>query len=161
MVVFFFCLFFRVKYMGLFTYFLLLGLAAVHTWHVIGDRTLSHVSFSYILLLGFPALWFCTLWFWDLCEKGKVVVQILLRFLALVVLPVIMYLGFFYIHLTLLYRSGPHDQMMSSAFQASLEVQISFLEIQKIMLGESILCLIPTSNLIKAQKRQYCDHITI
>ncbi|XP_042580590.1 protein O-mannosyl-transferase 1-like [Cyprinus carpio] len=83
-----------VKYMGMFTYFLLLGLAAVHTWHVIGDRTLSH---------------------------GKVVVQILVRFLALVVLPVIMYLGFFYIHLTLLYRSGPHDQMMSSAFQASLE----------------------------------------
>uniref|UniRef100_A0A9J8CID5 dolichyl-phosphate-mannose--protein mannosyltransferase n=1 Tax=Cyprinus carpio carpio TaxID=630221 RepID=A0A9J8CID5_CYPCA len=82
-----------VKYMGMFTYFLLLGLAAVHTWHVIGDRTLSHV----------------------------IVVQILVRFLALVVLPVIMYLGFFYIHLTLLYRSGPHDQMMSSAFQASLE----------------------------------------
>uniref|UniRef100_A0A673MDA2 Protein O-mannosyl-transferase 1 n=1 Tax=Sinocyclocheilus rhinocerous TaxID=307959 RepID=A0A673MDA2_9TELE len=89
-----------VKYMGVFTYFLLLGLAAVHTWHVIGDRTLSHVSFSYQTLLGFT---------------------ILVRFLALVVLPVIMYLGFFYIHLTLLYRSGPHDQMMSSAFQASLE----------------------------------------
>uniref|UniRef100_A0A8C1LQ60 Protein O-mannosyl-transferase 1 n=1 Tax=Cyprinus carpio TaxID=7962 RepID=A0A8C1LQ60_CYPCA len=89
-----------VKYMGMFTYFLLLGLAAVHTWHVIGDRTLSHVSFSYQTLLGFT---------------------ILVRFLALVVLPVIMYLGFFYIHLTLLYRSGPHDQMMSSAFQASLE----------------------------------------
>ncbi|XP_059406116.1 protein O-mannosyl-transferase 1 isoform X2 [Carassius carassius] len=83
-----------VKYMGMFTYSLLLGLAAVHTWHVIGDRTLSH---------------------------GKVAVQILVRFLALVVLPVIMYVGFFYIHLTLLYRSGPHDQMMSSAFQASLE----------------------------------------
>ncbi len=66
-------------------------------------------------------------------------VQILLRFLALVVLPVIMYLGFFYIHLTLLYRSGPHDQMMSSAFQASLEVQISFLEIQKITLGVSLM----------------------
>lgn len=54
-------------------------------------------------------------------------VQVLVRFLALVVLPVIMYLGFFYVHLTLLYRSGPHDQMMSSAFQASLEVQIKFL----------------------------------
>ncbi|KTG04513.1 hypothetical protein cypCar_00002241 [Cyprinus carpio] len=83
-----------VKYMGMFTYFLLLGLTAVHTWQLIGDRTLSH---------------------------GKVVVQVLVRFLALVVLPVIMYIGFFYVHLTLLYRSGPHDQMMSSAFQASLE----------------------------------------
>uniref|UniRef100_A0A8C1N0E1 Protein O-mannosyl-transferase 1 n=1 Tax=Cyprinus carpio TaxID=7962 RepID=A0A8C1N0E1_CYPCA len=83
-----------VKYMGMFTYFLLLGLTAVHTWQLIGDRTLSY---------------------------GKVVVQVLVRFLALVVLPVIMYIGFFYVHLTLLYRSGPHDQMMSSAFQASLE----------------------------------------
>ncbi|XP_073807070.1 protein O-mannosyl-transferase 1 isoform X1 [Danio rerio] len=83
-----------VKYMGMFTYFLLLSLAAVHTWQLIGDRTLSH---------------------------GKVMFQVLVRFLALVVLPVIIYLGFFYIHLTLLYRSGPHDQMMSSAFQASLE----------------------------------------
>uniref|UniRef100_A0A673LJA2 Protein O-mannosyl-transferase 1 n=1 Tax=Sinocyclocheilus rhinocerous TaxID=307959 RepID=A0A673LJA2_9TELE len=77
-----------VKYMGMFTYILLLGLTAVHTWQLIGDRTLSHV---------------------------------LVRFLALVVLPVIMYIGFFYFHLTLLYRSGPHDQTMSSAFQASLE----------------------------------------
>uniref|UniRef100_A0A3P8YGE7 Protein O-mannosyl-transferase 1 n=1 Tax=Esox lucius TaxID=8010 RepID=A0A3P8YGE7_ESOLU len=78
----------RVKYMGLFTYLLLLGLAAVHMWQLIGDRALSNV---------------------------------LTRFLALVVLPLLLYLGFFYVHLTLLYRSGPHDQMMSSAFQASLE----------------------------------------
>ncbi|XP_062873997.1 protein O-mannosyl-transferase 1 [Trichomycterus rosablanca] len=83
-----------VKYMGLFTYLLLLSLAAVHTWKVIGDKTLSN---------------------------GKVLVQVVARFLALVVLPVILYLGFFYVHLTLLHRSGPHDQMMSSAFQASLE----------------------------------------
>lgn len=71
------------------------------------------------------------------CQKGKVLVQVLVRFLALVVLPVIMYLGFFYIHLTLLYRSGPHDQMMSSAFQASLEVQknssIKYSTVQKLV----------------------------
>lgn len=83
-----------VKYMGLFTYLLLLSLAAVHTWHVIGDKTLNN---------------------------GKVLLQVLARFLSLVVLPVFLYLGFFYIHLSLLHRSGPHDQLMSSAFQASLE----------------------------------------
>ncbi|XP_026862099.2 protein O-mannosyl-transferase 1 [Electrophorus electricus] len=83
-----------VKYMGLFTYLLLLSLAAVHAWHLIGDKTLSN---------------------------GKVLVQVTVQLLALVVLPAIMYLGFFYIHLTLLNHSGPHDQMMSSAFQASLE----------------------------------------
>ncbi|MFT7805001.1 protein O-mannosyl-transferase 1 isoform X1 [Arapaima gigas] len=87
-----------VKYMGLFTYLLLVSLAAVHTWQLIGDRTLSNMA---------------------------VMVQVLVRCLALIVLPVLLYLGFFFIHLNLLYRSGPHDQMMSSAFQASLEGGLS------------------------------------
>lgn len=43
--------------MGMFTYFLLLGLAAVHTWQLIGDRTLSHVSNSYQISICFKALW--------------------------------------------------------------------------------------------------------
>uniref|UniRef100_A0A3P8YGA6 Protein O-mannosyl-transferase 1 n=1 Tax=Esox lucius TaxID=8010 RepID=A0A3P8YGA6_ESOLU len=97
----------RVKYMGLFTYLLLLGLAAVHMWQLIGDRALSNVSSGAA----------------DCCLfiSSVILVQVLTRFLALVVLPLLLYLGFFYVHLTLLYRSGPHDQMMSSAFQASLE----------------------------------------
>lgn len=49
--------------------------------------------------------------------------HMLARAVALVVIPVVMYLLFFYVHLILLYRSGPHDQIMSSAFQASLEVR--------------------------------------
>ncbi|XP_076854170.1 protein O-mannosyl-transferase 1 isoform X2 [Brachyhypopomus gauderio] len=87
-----------VKYMGLFTYVLLIGLAAVHTWNVLGDKTLSN---------------------------GKVLVHVVVRSLALVVLPAVLYLGFFYVHLSLLSHSGPHDQMMSSAFQASLEGGLS------------------------------------
>ncbi|XP_066111992.1 protein O-mannosyl-transferase 1 isoform X2 [Saccopteryx bilineata] len=83
-----------IKYMGIFTYLLVLGVAAVHTWHLIGDQTLSNVS---------------------------VLCHVLARAVALVVVPVITYLLFFYIHLTVLCRSGPHDQIMSSAFQASLE----------------------------------------
>uniref|UniRef100_A0A452HNH6 Protein O-mannosyl-transferase 1 n=1 Tax=Gopherus agassizii TaxID=38772 RepID=A0A452HNH6_9SAUR len=83
-----------VKYMGLFTYMLLLAIAGVHSWHLIGDQTLSNVS---------------------------VLCHLLARGLALVVVPVAMYLSFFYVHLTVLYRSGPHDQIMTSAFQASLE----------------------------------------
>ncbi|XP_064153659.1 protein O-mannosyl-transferase 1 isoform X4 [Anguilla rostrata] len=61
---------------------------------------------------------------WDLmclCSRVTVLVQVLARSLALLVLPVLLYLGFFYAHLSLLYHSGPHDQMMSSAFQASLQ----------------------------------------
>ncbi|XP_063000987.1 protein O-mannosyl-transferase 1 isoform X3 [Elgaria multicarinata webbii] len=83
-----------VKYMGLFTYVLLLAIAGVHSWQLIGDQTLANVPL--------------------LCH-------LLARGLALVVIPVATYLSFFYIHLALLYRSGPHDQIMSSAFQASLE----------------------------------------
>lgn len=41
---------------------------------------------------------------------------------ALIVLPVIIYLSVFYVHLSTLTRAGPHDNIMSSAFQASLEV---------------------------------------
>ncbi|XP_024907015.1 protein O-mannosyl-transferase 1 [Pteropus alecto] len=83
-----------IKYVGVSTYLLVLGVAAVHAWHLIGDRTLSHV---------------------------RVLCHLVARVAALVVVPVAMYLLFFYVHLMLLYRSGPHDQIMSSAFQASLE----------------------------------------
>jgi len=83
-----------VKYVGVCTYLLVLAVAGVHAWHLIGDRTLSHVH---------------------------VLCHLLARAAALLVVPALMYLLFFYVHLILVYRSGPHDQIMSSAFQASLE----------------------------------------
>uniref|UniRef100_H3BD43 Protein O-mannosyl-transferase 1 n=1 Tax=Latimeria chalumnae TaxID=7897 RepID=H3BD43_LATCH len=83
-----------VKYMGLFTYLLILTIAAVHTWQLIGDQTLSNAVVLY---------------------------HVVARGVALLLVPVLLYLSFFSVHLTLLYRSGPHDQIMSSAFQASLE----------------------------------------
>lgn len=83
-----------IKYMGIFTYLLVLSIAAVHAWNLIGDQTLSNI-----------------------CVFG----HLLARVVALLVIPVFLYLLFFYVHLMLLYRSGPHDQIMSSAFQASLE----------------------------------------
>ncbi|XP_040819688.1 protein O-mannosyl-transferase 1 [Ochotona curzoniae] len=83
-----------IKYMGMFTYLLVLTIAAGHAWHLLGDQTLSNV---------------------------RVVGHLLARAAALLVVPVALYLLFFYVHLVLLYRSGPHDQIMSSAFQAGLE----------------------------------------
>ncbi|KAM9083561.1 protein O-mannosyl-transferase 1 isoform 2-T6 [Megaptera novaeangliae] len=82
------------KYVGVFTYLLVLGVAAAHAWHLIGDQTLSNVH---------------------------VLCHLVARAVALLVIPVLVYLLFFYVHLLLLCRSGPHDQIMSSAFQASLE----------------------------------------
>lgn len=52
-----------------------------------------------------------------------VLCHVLARAVALLLVPVVTYVLFFYVHLTLLCRSGPHDQIMSSAFQASLEVR--------------------------------------
>lgn len=50
--------------------------------------------------------------------------------LVLLVLPIILYLSTFYIHLSILYKAGPHDTVMTSAFQASLEVSINVIEKQ-------------------------------
>lgn len=87
-----------VKYMGVFSYLLLLGVASLHTWRLMGDQTVSHLS---------------------------VCVQCVCRAVCLLVVPVLLYVFWFYVHLTLLHRSGPHDQLMSSAFQASLEGGLS------------------------------------
>ena len=34
---------------------------------------------------------------------------------------VLLYLGIFYVHLSVLYKAGTHDSLMTSQFQASLE----------------------------------------
>ena len=44
------------------------------------------------------------------------------RAVGLVIFPGILYLLQFYVMFAVLQKSGPHDDMMSSAFQASLEV---------------------------------------
>ncbi|KAF5281576.1 hypothetical protein FQA39_LY05111 [Lamprigera yunnana] len=41
--------------------------------------------------------------------------------LIALVVPGLIYLGVFYVHLNVLYKAGPHDSIMTSAFQASLE----------------------------------------
>ncbi|XP_075690801.1 protein O-mannosyl-transferase 1 [Rhinoderma darwinii] len=87
-----------VKYIGLFSYLLVLVVAGVHSWQLLGDRRLSSVLV--------------------LCHLGA-------RGVALLLLPVFLYLGMFYIHLSILTRSGPHDHIMSSAFQSSLEGGLS------------------------------------
>lgn len=55
--------------------------------------------------------------------QTAVLYHVVARGAVLVALPVVLYLGFFCLHLKLLYRTGPHDQVMTSAFQASLEVR--------------------------------------
>ncbi|CAO2597970.1 Protein O-mannosyl-transferase 1 [Lemmus lemmus] len=106
-----------IKYMGMFTYLLVLSIAAVHAWNLIGDQTLSNVGACMQCLEMLHRQETFPLLPWQICVFG----HLLARVVALLVIPVFLYLLFFYVHLMLLYRSGPHDQIMSSAFQASLE----------------------------------------
>ncbi|XP_058062002.1 protein O-mannosyl-transferase 2 [Anopheles bellator] len=82
-----------VKFVGLFVV-LLVGLhTASDLWDVLGD--LSH-------------------------PIGYTFRQLLARGLTLIVLPIVLYASFFYIHLTVLNRSGSGDGFYSSGFQSNL-----------------------------------------
>lgn len=43
------------------------------------------------------------------------------RFICLIILPILVYFGFFYIHLLILNKSGNGDGFYSSAFQSKLQ----------------------------------------
>uniref|UniRef100_A0A096P0E9 Dolichyl-phosphate-mannose--protein mannosyltransferase n=1 Tax=Papio anubis TaxID=9555 RepID=A0A096P0E9_PAPAN len=105
-----------IKYMGMFTYVLMLAVAAVHAWHLIGDQTLSNVGADVQCCMRQACVGQM-----GMSQGVCVFCHLLARAVALLVIPVVLYLLFFYVHLILLFRSGPHDQIMSSAFQASLE----------------------------------------
>lgn len=83
-----------VKYVGIFSAFLILMLLALDYWKMIGDKTVTDY---------------------------QLMVHLIARFIAVVILPVCIYLSVFYIHLSILIKAGPHDNIMTSAFQASLE----------------------------------------
>lgn len=64
--------------------------------------------------------------FWWLIPDNKISVKQLwlhsLTYLfSFILLPIIVYLGIFYLHLSWLTKAGPHDNILTSAFQASLE----------------------------------------
>ena len=52
----------------------------------------------------------------------QLVHHLLARVGMLLVVPVGVYLSVFYVHLSILTKAGPHDDIMTSAFQSSLEV---------------------------------------
>jgi dolichyl-phosphate-mannose-protein mannosyltransferase len=84
-----------VKYVGFFSCCLGASVVGRDYWRLLSDRRLS---------------------------DGAVLCQLLARLLVLTAIPAAIYLTIFYIHLAVLSRAGPHDSVMTSAFQASLEV---------------------------------------
>ena len=51
--------------------------------------------------------------------------EVVVQALTVAVIPLAIYIGLFYLHLSLLTKAGAHDNLMTSAFQASLEGGLS------------------------------------
>ncbi|XP_071862382.1 uncharacterized protein [Bombus fervidus] len=83
-----------VKYVGLYSLILALFLIAYDYWNLIPRKTLSNTI---------------------LC------IHLMIRILIILSVICTVYLTVFYIHLTILSKAGPHDSVMTSAFQASLD----------------------------------------
>ncbi|KAH8418747.1 hypothetical protein KR222_011712, partial [Zaprionus bogoriensis] len=83
---------------------------------------IKYVGFLALLLAGYLLcrhLW--NLLYDASITTGQLWLHTLGRLLLFLCIPLAMYLGIFYVHLKVLYRAGPHDSIMTSAFQASLE----------------------------------------
>ncbi|KAJ0181996.1 hypothetical protein K1T71_002718 [Dendrolimus kikuchii] len=84
---------FSVKYSGLYSYYLALFLVGRQIWHRCGHPGSA-------LRLALSVIW---------------------RLLVLILIPLSVYVSVFYAHLAMLPKAGPHDSVMTSAFQASLQ----------------------------------------
>ena len=82
---------------------------------------------KYVAIFSIFAIIFLLFYnFWKIIPNPKITKkQLIVRFLILIqvifVVSTVCYLSVFYVHLNLLIKSGHHDSIMSSAFQASLE----------------------------------------
>ncbi|XP_020630196.1 protein O-mannosyl-transferase 1-like [Orbicella faveolata] len=85
---------FSTKYTGIFTFFAVGFLTGRDLWKLIGDHSLP---------------------------SRKLARHVISRVACLIVIPSMLYLLQFYILFAVARKTGPHDDMMSSAFQASLE----------------------------------------
>ncbi|XP_055629709.1 protein O-mannosyltransferase 1 [Toxorhynchites rutilus septentrionalis] len=83
-----------VKYIGFYSYLLACYIIGRHVWMQLPDRTQSNLY---------------------------LVVKSILKATLFVTVSLALYVGCFYVHLDSLYKAGPHDSVMTSAFQASLE----------------------------------------
>lgn len=80
------------KYSGFYSYFLLLFLVTYSWWNLI-----EKVDLKKLVRISFYYS-FCTIF-----------------------VPIVIYISIYYVHLSWLTKAGPHDSIMTSAFQASLE----------------------------------------
>lgn len=75
--------------------------------------------YSYCLLFGLVFYsWWKSI---DVSRPNTLIRKLLVYLTCMIVLPISIYVGIYYGHLAWLTRAGPHDSIMTSAFQASLE----------------------------------------
>ena len=55
----------------------------------------------------------------------QVLIEFCMEVAFITVIPLTIYIGCFYVHLSILTKAGHHDSLMTSAFQASLEGGLS------------------------------------
>lgn len=65
--------------------------------------------------------------YWEMLPDKSIsdkalVIHALARSAVVLAISLCVYLSVFYVHLLILTKAGPHDSVMTSAFQASLEV---------------------------------------
>lgn len=83
-----------VKFTGIYTFILGVVLVLYDFWWIIPDQSIKIM---------------------------KLVAESAIYVITFIFIPVIIYLSVFYIHLSWLTKAGPHDNVLTSAFQASLE----------------------------------------
>ncbi|BES92858.1 dolichyl-phosphate-mannose-protein mannosyltransferase activity [Nesidiocoris tenuis] len=85
--------------------------------------SVKYIGFS-ALALGVMIVW-RDFWFYLLPNKQitnqRLVLHALLLGATSMLIPLLVYVSVFHIHLSILSKAGPHDSIMTSAFQASLE----------------------------------------
>ena len=94
-----------------------------------GYGALSGIFFAASISVKFVGFYSCSLgaiticfYLWRLLPDRhvsnlQIAAQCFCRCLLFAAIPVAVYVGVFYVHLGILYKAGPHDSIMTSAFQ--------------------------------------------
>lgn len=96
-----------------------LGLTGIFIAGTVGVKLVGLFTVALIGLACFYDLWELADWKRQMSDK-LLLKHFMARFLNLAILPIILYLSFYYIHFALLPNSGPGDAHMSVKFQQTL-----------------------------------------
>ncbi|XP_047741231.1 protein O-mannosyl-transferase 2, partial [Hyalella azteca] len=114
-----------VKFVGLFVVLYVGCHTIAQLWHIYGNLNnpmslvLKHFVARALCLILLPIVLYLN-WF-NLLPQSLVLKHFVARALCLILLPIVLYLVYFYIHLSVLNKTGNGDGFYSSAFQSQLE----------------------------------------